>query len=176
MKKIMVVGISAGVGKSTFAKKIGDLLDIPVHHLDRHFWKPGWAQATFEEFRGAQEEILEHDRWIIEGNYTATYDMRAEQADTIIYLELPRYVCIYRVFKRFFKNIGRTRPDLGPDCKEKIDWPFLKFIWTTYYPRKAQMQKRFTAFQSLGKDKTIVELKNKKEIADYLQSLEKNIK
>ncbi|WP_433750169.1 topology modulation protein [Falsibacillus pallidus] len=173
MKKIMVVGVSAGVGKSTFAKRLGERLDIPVHHLDRHFWKPGWVQAAPEEFRGAQEEIVKHNQWIIEGNYTATYDMRAEQADTIIYLELPRYVCLYRVFKRFLKNIGRTRPDLGTDCKEKLDWAFLKFIWTTYHPRKVNMKKRFAAFQSHGDEKTIIELKNKKEIEAYFQSIDK---
>lgn len=169
MQRIMVIGVSSGVGKSTFARNLGDILSIPVHHLDAHFWKPGWIQAPLEEFQNAQKKIVEEDRWIIEGNYSSTYDIRAEKADTIIYLELPLYVCLYRVVTRWLKNIGRTRPDMGEGCKEKIDWAFIKFILTTYYPRKKNRNERLNAFQLIGERKTIIQLKNKREINDLLK-------
>ncbi|MGE8203561.1 topology modulation protein [Heyndrickxia sp. NPDC080065] len=171
MKRIMVIGVSAGVGKSTFARKLGENLSLPVYHLDAYFWKPGWIQAPLEEFRNAQKKMVEEDQWIIEGNYTSTYDIRAEKADTIIYLELPLYVCLYRVVTRWLKNIGRTRPDMAEGCKEKIDWEFIKFIITTYYPRKKNINNNFKAFQLIGGRKTIITLKNKKELNEYLHRI-----
>ncbi|KYD11665.1 topology modulation protein [Heyndrickxia sporothermodurans] len=168
MKRIMIMGVSAGVGKSTFARKLGDILQIDVYHLDAHYWKPGWVEATVDEFRGAQEEVVKKEQWIIEGNYTGTYDIRASRADTIIYLELPLSVCLFRVIKRFLMNIGRTRPDMGKGCKEKIDYQFIKFIISTYYPRKNKMADRFNAFQSSAAERKVIMLKNKRAINDYL--------
>ncbi|HHQ2480896.1 TPA: topology modulation protein [Bacillus cereus] len=136
MERIMVLGISAGVGKSTFAQQLGNALNINVYHLDKLFWNPNWIEASFEEFSKAHQEIVNQNQWIIEGNYNNTIEIRAKSADTIIYLELPLSVCLYRVIKRWLMNIGKTRADMGVGCREKIDWKFIKFICTTYYPRK----------------------------------------
>ncbi len=161
----MVIGISSGVGKSTFAKNLGKKLGINVYHLDSYFWKPGWVEATLEEFTESQEEIVANDSWIIDGNYSNTFELRAKRADTIIYLELPRYMCLFRVLKRYFKHIGKKRPDLG--CTEKIDWEFITFIWTTYKPRIRKMQERL---ERLSKDKTVIKLKGKKQIQAFLNN------
>jgi adenylate kinase family enzyme len=167
----MVIGISAGVGKSTFARRLGKALNIDVYHLDTFYWKPDWVEASLEEFSKAQHEIVNQGQWIIEGNYNNTLEIRSEHADTIIYLELPLYVCLYRVIKRRFMNIGKTRPDMGIGCKEKIDWEFIKFIITTYYPRKRKMVERFNDFQSFGPKKDIITLKSKQEIHTFLENI-----
>ncbi|MFY0758133.1 topology modulation protein [Metabacillus dongyingensis] len=171
MNRIMVMGVSAGVGKSTFARKLGELLKISVYHLDALYWKPEWKEASLEEFADDQQKIVSLDQWIIEGNYSNTYDIRVQNADTIIYLELPLIVCLYRVFKRWIQNIGKTRPDMGEGCKEKLDFQFLEFICTTYYPRKKKMETRLQAFKGKGSQKNIIMLKNKKEIHSYLETL-----
>jgi adenylate kinase family enzyme len=168
----MVIGISSGVGKSTFARKLGEALNITVYHLDAFYWKPGWVEASLEEFSKAQQEIVSQPQWIIEGNYNTTFEIRAEHADTIIYLELPLRVCLYRVVKRWLMNIGRTRADLGEGCKEKLDWKFIKFIYTTYYPRKKKMNERFQAFQAVGTKKEIITLKSKQEIHSYIEKIQ----
>lgn len=171
MKRIMVIGVSAGVGKSTFAQKLGKVLKINVHHLDALYWKPNWVEATQEEFSEAQQEIVKHDHWIMEGNYRNTIQIRTKHADTLIYLELPLYVCLYRVVKRWLKNIGKTRPDMGNGCKEKLDWKFIKFIYTTYYPRKRNMVGLFQSFQALNPKNEIIILKSRQEIETYLDNL-----
>ena len=51
MQRIMVIGVSAGVGKSRFARRLGEATDLPVHHLDAYFWKPGWIEAEEKEFQ-----------------------------------------------------------------------------------------------------------------------------
>ena len=166
----MVIGISAGVGKSTFTRRLGVAKNIKVFHLDTFYWKPNWVEAPLEEFIKAQQEIVNQDQWIIEGNYNTTFENRVEHADTIIYLELPLYVCLYRVVKRRIMNNGKTRSDMGKECKEKIDWEFIKFIITTYYPRKKKMSERFHGLQSLGST-DIITLKSKKEIKLFLDNL-----
>lgn len=173
VKRIMVIGISAGVGKSTFARKLGKALNINVYHLDALYWKPDWVEISLEEFSKAQQEIVNQRQWIIEGNYSNTFEIRAEHADTIIYLELPLYVCLYRVFKRWLMNIGRTRLDMGEGCKEKLDWDFIKFIYTTYYPRKRKMNERFQSYQALGSKKEIITLKSKQEVHSYLENIKR---
>ncbi|WP_226683082.1 P-loop NTPase family protein [Sutcliffiella horikoshii] len=171
MQRIMVIGVSAGAGKSTFAARLGKALDIQVFHLDAFFWKPGWVEASIEEFSQSQKEIIKnHNAWIVEGNYTATFDIRAEKADVIIYLELPLRVCLYRVIKRWLTNLGNRRPDLGGECTERMEWGFLKFIITTYRARKKAMKSRLDFYQE---DKLVVRLKGKRAIEYFIQEIEK---
>ncbi|MCC2685141.1 MAG: flaR [Paenibacillaceae bacterium] len=170
MPRIMVTGVSSGVGKSTFARQLGEALHLPVTHLDSLYWMPGWVEAPREQFAASQREVAAREQWIIEGNYNSTYTIRSARADTIIYLELPLRVCLYRVLRRWWINRGRTRPDLGEGCEEKIDWPFLKFILTTYYSRKKGMERRFSECMAANPELTIVRLKSKREIQAYLVS------
>jgi adenylate kinase family enzyme len=172
VNRIMVMGASAGAGKSTFAKKLGEILDYEVYHLDALFWKPGWIEASLDEFRNSQEKIASTSRWIIEGNYSNSYDIRVAQADTIIYIHAPRLLCLYRVLKRWITHIGKTRSDMGKGCNEKMEWSFLTFIWTTYYPRKEKMKKRFEEIQQTTPEKKIILLQNKSEIANFLHELQ----
>lgn len=167
MKRIMVIGVSSGVGKSTFARRLGEALNINVYHLDAYYWEPNWVEATLEKFSNAQKEIVAHEQWIIDGNYSSTFEIRTEHADTIIYLELPLYVCLVRVVQRWLLNIGRTRIDIGEGCKEKLDWKFIKFIYTTYHARKKKMADRFQKIQASGTNIEIITLKNKKEIESF---------
>ncbi len=168
MKRIMVVGVSAGVGKSTFASELGKALNRKVYHLDAFYWKPNWVEAPTEEFSKAQQDLVTQEEWIIEGNYTATFEIRTERADTMIYLELPLSVCLYRVIKRWLTNLGKTRPDMGAGCTEKLDWAFIKFICTTYYSRKKSMKDHFQSFLRLDPQNEVIILKGKPAIQSYL--------
>jgi len=85
----MIIGVGSGVGKSTFARRLGELTEIEVTHLDRLFWRPGWVEAPRNEFREAQQQVVKNEKWIIEGNYTGTFATREANADTIIYSAAP---------------------------------------------------------------------------------------
>lgn len=168
MRKIIVMGVSAGAGKSTLAKKMGSILNIPVHHLDTLYWKPGWIEASQEEFRRAQEEIVQQSEWIIEGNYSGTFELRFPHADAIVYIEKPLLVCLYRVVKRRIQNHRKTRSDMTSGCEEKLDWPFIKFILTTYASRKKIMAERCERFKETKK---VFILRNQREIESFLREL-----
>ncbi|MBZ5200928.1 topology modulation protein [Planomicrobium chinense] len=171
MKKVMVTGVSAGAGKSTFAAELGKKLDIPVYHLDSIYWKAGWIEADPEEFRAAQEKITAGDRWIIEGNYTASFDIRMKEADTFIYLEVPLSVCLYRVLKRWLTNLGKTRPDMAEGCPEKMEWAFLKFIITTYKARKGKMRAYMQEFLEADLANQVIFLNNQKQIDGFIKGV-----
>ena len=125
MRRILVIGIP-GAGKSTLAAGLGAALDLPVIHLDALFWKPGWKETPRDEFRALTAELIKREQWVIDGHYGRSFDVRLPAADTVVLLDLPRMLCIWRVIRRWLTHIGRTRPDMGPGCPEKVDWEFIK--------------------------------------------------
>lgn len=132
--RILILGPS-GAGKSTLARELGQLLGYPVIHLDAHFWQPGWVHLPRDVWRVQQEALLQGDRWIVDGNYGSTLDLRLQYADCAIFLDYPRFHCLYRALKRRIQYRGTTRPDMPPDCPEKIDLEFIRWIlWD--FPQK----------------------------------------
>jgi len=111
MKKIVLIG-SGGSGKSTLARKLGEKLKINVYHLDALFWKPNWISVPKDEQIKVQNDLVKTEGWIIDGNYGGTMDIRLNAADTIIFLDTPRTICVYRAFKRLLKYRNKTRPDI----------------------------------------------------------------
>lgn len=164
MQKILLIG-SGGSGKSMLARELGMRLGIDVYHLDALLWKPNWTPATRQEQISIQSELMERDSWIIDGNYGGTLDLRVDAADTIVFLDLPRTVCTYRVLKRMLKYRGKTRPDMGPDCEERFDPKFLKWVWG--YP-KSQRPDVLNRLQSIPAEKQVIMLDSQKQVRDFL--------
>ena len=78
-----------------------------------------------EEQRTVQNELVKEDEWIIDGNYGGTMDIRMNAADTIIFLDIHRTICVYHAFKRVVQYRNKTRPDMGAGCEERFDLQFL---------------------------------------------------
>jgi adenylate kinase family enzyme len=167
VQKICIIG-SPGSGKSTLAKNIGSLLDVEVIHMDTLFWKPNWVASSMDELADAQALHVGKDRWVIEGNYSKIWRSRFETADTIIFLDIPRYVCFYRVLKRFWQNRNQTRSDIGKDCPEKIDLEFLWFVWT--YPSKRRW-KAVQVIEEHSLEKETIILYNNNEVANFINKI-----
>lgn len=127
MRRILVIGCG-GAGKTEFAWRLGERLRLPVHHLDRLWWRPGWVATSPDHFDAELAEILRTDAWIMDGNYRRTLPERLRYADTVIWLDYPRRVCLRRVWKRFRRYRGTARPDMTPGCPERLDWDFLRYI------------------------------------------------
>jgi adenylate kinase family enzyme len=128
MKRVLILGCG-GAGKSTLARRLGRLTALPVIHLDAHYWNRGWVATEPERWRERVKELAAGEAWIMDGNFASTFDIRIPRADTIIFLDLPRRVCLRSVLVRLICNLGRTRPDMAPGCKESIDREFVKWIW-----------------------------------------------
>lgn len=128
MHKILVIG-SPGSGKSTLSFRLSERLNIPIIHLDKLFWKDGWVERSKEEFDALLVNELEKEEWIIDGNYGRTIELRLKYADTVIFFDYNRFVCLWRVVKRVVTNLGKVRADMAKGCPERFDWEFLKYVW-----------------------------------------------
>lgn len=163
MKKIIVIG-SGGAGKSTFSKRLGKALNIDVIHLDTLYWRPNWVKTPVYEWNEIVRKLLKADSWIMDGNFGGTREMRMKACDTVIFLDLPRRVCLYRILKRVLLYRGKTRPDMAAGCSEKIDLEFIAWIWNYPYrsrPRILDEMKHFSA-------KHLVVLRSTREIDAFL--------
>ncbi len=164
MKRILVLG-SSGVGKSSFARKLHKKLNIRLINLDEHYWKPNWEKPTTEDWEEKIQELIQEESWIMDGNYRSTLYLRFPVADTIILLDLPWWICMYRVIKR---QIRKNRIDEIPGCKEIIRWNLLRWvIWK--YPRIARkdiLQK----LEALKSKKRVIILQSRREIEEFLSN------
>ena len=130
-KKIAIIGC-AGSGKTTLALRLHKQLNLPLYHLDQYYWLPGWERTDFDMFIQMHDELCDRNEWIIEGSYIRVLTPRLMQADVIIFLDMPRYVCMWRVLKRSFLNWGKVIPGNPEGCRQQIfTRKFLDFLqWT----------------------------------------------
>lgn len=128
----MIIGC-AGSGKTTLAFKLQEKLNLPLIHLDQHYWKPNWQRSNLDDFSQVHDKLCWQDAWIMEGSYMKLVGRRAAHADVIIFLDMPRYLCLWRVIKRSVCNFGKVIPGNPQDCPQQLlsleYVKFLKWIW-----------------------------------------------
>lgn len=140
MLKVVVIGCP-GAGKSTFARKLREATGLPLYYLDMLWHKPDQTNVTREEFDERLCEILKKDRWIIDGNYQRTLEVRLKECDTVFLLDYPQEVCLAGAKSR----IGKKREDL-PWVEEELDQEFRQWIMdfsTEQLPRIYELLERY---------------------------------
>ncbi|MEG1547146.1 MAG: DNA topology modulation protein [Clostridia bacterium] len=165
--KIAILGYS-GSGKSTLAKHLASTYDIPVLYLDTVQFLPYWRERDRDEARAIVAEFMQQKSWVIDGNYaTFLQEERLAQADYIIYLNFPRFVCLWRILKRYCRYKNISRESITDDCNEKID---LEFIWWVLYEGRTQSKRRhYKQIVNTYKGKSIV-LKNQKQLDEFMSA------
>lgn len=126
-RRILVFG-RAGSGKSTFSKQMAVHLNLPLFHLDRYFFTHSWQERDKQEFQDIHEKLIQRSQWIIDGNSLSFLAPRWQRATHILYFDLPKTTCVYRIFKRRFHKDTTVR-DRAEDCPEIITYKFLKYLW-----------------------------------------------
>ncbi|MGC8667905.1 MAG: AAA family ATPase [Chthonomonadales bacterium] len=147
VQRIAVIG-SPGAGKSTLARRLGALLNLPVYHLDALYWKPGWSKPSENEWHDLIERLVAGTSWIVDGNYDATQIPRLKASDAVIYLDYPRALCVGRTLMRIATQFGRVRPDMAPGCPEHLDLPFLAYVWRFNQEYGPRIRERLAAYCS----------------------------
>lgn len=165
MQRVMIIG-GAGSGKSTLARKLGDKTGIPVIHIDKMYWLPGWIEREKPEMHQMARDAADGDQWIFEGNNSATIYYRLERADTLIFLDFPTIQRLWRVVWRIVTSYGKVRPDMQEGCPEQFDWEFLKFVVHYGKDGRLRTQKFLT---TIPKDIDVFHLKSKAEVHNFLQ-------
>ena len=125
MQRVLVLG-RGGAGKSTFARSLGEALDLPVVELDAHFWQPDLKPLSAREWTETQARLASAPRWVMDGDL-GPYDVlqpRLEAADAVFVLDFPLWRCAWRSLRR-----GRERGDY---------WRWVVAYRRTYLPRITQ--------------------------------------
>lgn len=168
MQRIIIIG-SGGAGKSTVARQLGERLGIAVTHLDTIFWQPDWQPITRDALISAQQHIMAQPCWIIDGNYSSTLDMRLQAADTVIFLDMPRWLCLWRIMWRRLQYHGRSRPDMRAGCREQLTWEFVRFVWEYPQTRRPAIIARLATAHHLR----CIILRSPAEVARWLADVAK---
>lgn len=166
--KVLVLG-SSGSGKSTLAKRLGEYLAIEVIHLDSYYWQPNWVEPSQEKWMEQLKTLLQKNTWVMDGNYIDSLDIRIKYADSVIFIDFNRFVCLWRCLKRFSQYKGSNRQELAVGCNEKIDWEFIKWIWN--YPR--DIKPKILKILDTQPDKKIFRFKSYSEIQEFFEKLYK---
>ena len=161
MNKAIIIGCP-GSGKSTFSRALHEKTKLPLYHLDMLYWNSDRTTVSKEVFRERLQSVLVLDKWIIDGNYGSTIEMRLKECDTVFFLDYPLEVCIDGVRQRK----GTVRTDM-PWVETEDDEEFLQFI------RDFESQSRPKIIELLNeyKDKNIVIFKSREDADKFLKEL-----
>jgi adenylate kinase family enzyme len=173
MHRILVIGCS-GTGKSTLSRVMGQKLGLPVVHLDREFWLPGWVEPDAAAWRARVEALVAGDAWIMDGNYGGTLAVRLPRAEAIVWLDLPRYVYFPRAAFRSLKGYGRVRPDSAPGCPERFDMRFLlRWVWS--YPTRGR-PRTLALLETIRHQKPVIVLRSTREVRSFAEGLPETLR
>jgi hypothetical protein len=159
-QRVMVIG-SSGAGKSELGLRLAEALQLPLTDLDDEHWQAGWVEPPDDWWRERNRQLAAEERWVLEGNYGDTIDIRARRADLIVLLDLPRLLCCWRVIVRFCKiRFGRQVWRLPKNCQANPDWEplrdfpeFLGYIWR--FP-KISFPRALARLDEAGVDRLVI--------------------
>jgi adenylate kinase family enzyme len=173
VRKIVIIGCCGG-GKTTLAYQLSRKLSIEVYDLDDHFWHAGWVVTPDDRWQEIQHELVGRDSWIISGTYTSTLDIRINAADTIIFLDLPLWLCFWRVIKRKVKNYYGLEQSLPKRVQGshkfgfkaiRSDLGFLLYVLKFKKNYNAPIRKILDRVKA---DKKVIKLSSPKEVTEFV--------
>ena len=162
MNKVIVIGCP-GAGKSTFSRALHEISGLPLYHLDMLYWKPDKTYISKELFRERLREIISTDKWIIDGNYGSTIEMRLRECDTVFFLDFPVEVCLQGINDRK----GKPRPDM-PWTETEDDGEFIEFIKNF----NTHSKPKILELMEIYSDKNVIIFKNREELNAYLNKIQ----
>ncbi len=176
MRRVVVVG-NSGSGKSTLARKLARKLGVACLELDSVFHQPNWTRLPPAEFRVRVSDFVAADAWVVDGNYGEIQDVVWSRADTVVWLDLPRWLVTSRVVRRTLIR-GVRRQELWNGNRESLanvlrpDREVNIILWSWTNSRK--FRERYTAAMADPADAHLefVRLRTRAAAAAFLAGLD----
>ena len=162
MQKVIVIG-SPGAGKSTFARQLRAVTNLPLYYLDMLWHKPNRTTVDKNIFDEKLKEIVLKDKWIIDGNYGRTLEMRIQSCETIFLLDFPVEDCLAGAESR----IGKQRVDM-PWIETEFDEEFRQ--WIIDFP-KNELPIIYELLDRYKSEKNIYVFHSRADIDGYLSKI-----
>ncbi len=169
-RRVVVTGL-AGSGKSTFSLALAAKTGLPVVHLDLHFWKPGWVAPSEAEWREKQRGLLAGEAWIADGNYHETLDLRLGRADTVVFLDMPWWLCAGRALLRGFRMPGELPEGCDYSARQRLrdEWSLAVRIWRR---RRSEPEREHEIISQRGQHVTLYVLRSRRAVKEFLDGLD----
>ncbi len=166
MNKVIVVG-SAGAGKSVFSRRLSQKTGLPLIHLDMVWHKPDKTHITRAEFDEFLVQCFQEKKWIMDGDYSRTYETRFEHADTIFFLDYPMEICLEGIRQR----VGQKREDMPwiADCLDDF------LVQSVENYRNNEREKIYELIERYRASRNIIVFHNRDEADQYLDNLQATI-
>ena len=164
--RIMVLG-NSGAGKTTLSKTLSAKLNCEYFSIDRDVrWQNNWTQRGSAEQRRILQDIVQRERWVLDGANSSTLDIRLPRTDVVIWMRLPRMTCLVGVARRVVKYYGTVRPDMAEGCPEPLpNREFLTYIWNF---EKHHAPKFIRNFELFGPETPIFQVKSRAQASKLL--------
>ncbi len=159
--RILVLGCS-GAGKSVFARRLQEKTGLPLIHLDNIWWKPDRTHISRAEFDRRLAEIVRGDAWILDGNYSRTYEPRIRACDTVIFLDYSEDTCMQGITER----VGEDRPDM-PWTEQALDPELVELVRSF----QSEARPKLLALLEQFPDKQVVTFRSRAEAEAWLSEL-----
>jgi len=170
MKKVAVFG-NAGGGKSTLSKRLSEIAGLPLYILDKIQYLPGGAEVPQEEYKRTHQEILETERWIIDGfGCQETLWLRLERADTLVFVDLPLFVHFWWVTKRMI--VGHFKPPEGwPENSPILSSSLSSYraLWLCYKYLTPRYREYIKQVQST---KSVYHIRSTQQMSQFIELIE----
>ena len=129
MRRVAIIGCP-GVGKTFFSIELSKLTGLPITHLDYFYHQKKFSYYEDKKARIVfVKKVIKQDGWIMDGNYSSTFEERFKRADTVVFFDYPRRLTMFRVLKRRIIYQFKRRQEMPSEWKEQADLDFLRYVW-----------------------------------------------
>ncbi|WP_421996116.1 hypothetical protein [Reyranella sp.] len=170
MRRVVVIG-TTGAGKSRLAERLAEQTGLRVIELDALYWGRGWQPVPLDLFRYRVECETRDEGWIVVGNYGQVRDLVWSNADTLIWLDLPLSLVMWRLMRRTMRRAATGEELWGTGNRESFRTAFMSrqsiLLWALKTHRRNR-ERYAVECRSLAGQKRVVRLQNKRQVERFV--------